>query len=53
VESFQQWGIDLIGRLSKTGNDNRRIIMAIDYSTEWTIVTEEAVAVGIFRTTAK
>ena len=50
IQSFQPWGIDLIGRLPKTNDGNRWIITAIDYSTDWPIAkaipkaTEDAIA---------
>ena len=38
IQSFQWWEIDLIERLSKTSDDNRWIIIAIDYTTNWFII---------------
>jgi len=54
IQPFQRWGIDLIGRLPKTMNDNRWIITAIDYATGWPIAnaiptaTEDAIAEFIY-----
>ena len=50
IQPFQRWGIDLIGRLPKTNDENRWIITAIDYAMGWPIAkaipkaTEEAIA---------
>ena len=54
IQSFQWWGIGLIGRLPKTMDGNRWIITTIDYATDWPIAkaiskaTEEAIAEFIY-----
>ena len=37
IQSFQRWDIDLIDRLSISKDDNKYIITAIDYATNWSI----------------
>ena len=54
IQPFQRWGLDLIGVLPKTKQENHWIITAIDYATGWPIAkalpeaTEEAVVEFIF-----
>jgi hypothetical protein len=37
AESFARWGLDFIGRLPKTKQGNRWIIVAIDHATNWAV----------------
>ena len=54
IQPFQQWGINLIGRLPKTAHGNKWIITAVDYATGWAVAkalpraTEDAIADFIF-----
>jgi hypothetical protein len=37
AEPFARWGLDFIGRLPKTKQGNRWIIVAIDHATNWAV----------------
>jgi hypothetical protein len=54
VPPFHRWSLDFIGPLPITSNDNRWILVAIDHTTKWPIVsvvpnaTHEVVAKFIY-----
>ncbi|KAE8230530.1 hypothetical protein CF326_g4464 [Tilletia indica] len=37
IQPFEQWGVDLIGKLPSTPDGNRCIVTAVDYATGWTL----------------
>jgi hypothetical protein len=37
VQSFERWGLDLIGKLPRTDRGNIWIVTVIDYATRWPV----------------